>query len=88
MDKMVKDKADNTNNRFGVGSEINRRTDRRALPVLGLPAARHADHPAAQAHPRSWPGRPAGVPPRRGLAAKGPSIWKLYYNGSVGGRRS
>ncbi|MGZ5983644.1 MAG: cobalamin biosynthesis protein CbiG, partial [Caulobacteraceae bacterium] len=26
LDKMVKDKADNTNNRFAVGSEINRRT--------------------------------------------------------------
>ena len=25
LDKMVKDKADNTNNRFGVASEINRR---------------------------------------------------------------
>ncbi len=48
---MVKDKADNTNNRFGVGSEINRRPDRRPVPVLGLPAEGHPDHAAAQARP-------------------------------------
>jgi hypothetical protein len=34
---MVKDKADNTNNRFGVGSEINRRLTGGPFPFWGCP---------------------------------------------------
>ena len=37
LDKMVKDKADNTNNRFGVGAEINRRTTGGPFPFWGCP---------------------------------------------------
>ena len=35
--KMVKDKPDNTNNRFGVGSEINRRLTGGPFPFWGCP---------------------------------------------------
>jgi hypothetical protein len=34
---MVKDKADNTNNRFGVGSELNRRLTGGPFPFWGVP---------------------------------------------------
>ena len=37
LDRMVKDKADNTNNRFGVGSEINRRITGGPFPFWGCP---------------------------------------------------
>src|SRR5690606_38334766 len=37
LDKMVKDKADNTNNRFGVGAEINRRLTGGPFPFWGCP---------------------------------------------------
>ena len=90
--KMVKDKADNTNNRFGVGSELNRRLTGGPFPFWGcppkdtlttlqpkktrehgpgdLPEFRHADL--------------AAQPSKKGGGAA--SIWKLYYNGSVGGQ--
>lgn len=90
--KMVKDKADNTNNRFGVGSEINRRLTGGPFPFWGcppkdalttlqpkrvrehgpddLPEFRHADKVAQSSI--------------KGAGAH--SIWKLYYNGSVGGQ--
>lgn len=90
--KMVKDKANNTNNRFGVGSEINRRLTGGPFPFWGcppkdalttlqpkrvrehgpddLPEFRHADK-AAQSSVKGGGAH---------------SIWKLYYNGSVGGQ--
>ena len=37
IDKMVKDKADNTNNRFGVASECNRRITGGPFPFWGCP---------------------------------------------------
>ncbi|MDB5454448.1 MAG: cobalamin biosynthesis protein CbiG [Caulobacter sp.] len=84
--KMVKDKADNTNNRFGAAAEINRRLTGGPFPFWGCPPRdtlttlqpkRARDHGAED------------LPEFRhtDLAAKGAaSIWKLYYNGSVGGQ--
>jgi len=86
LDKMVKDKADNTNNRFGVGSEINRRMTGGPFPFWGCPpkdALTTLQPKRARAH------GPDDLPEFRhaDLAAKGAaSIWKLYYNGSVGGQ--
>ncbi|MDB5446477.1 MAG: hypothetical protein JWQ97_1794, partial [Phenylobacterium sp.] len=37
IDKMAKDKPDNTNNRFGVGAEINRRMTGGPFPFWGCP---------------------------------------------------
>ena len=37
IDRMVKDKPDNTNNRFGVASEVNRRITGGPVPVWGCP---------------------------------------------------
>lgn len=84
LDKMVKDKPDNTNNRFGVASEINRRATGGPFPFWGCPprdvlttlqAKRVREHGEGD------------LPELRyaDAAVKGGSIWKLYYAGSVGG---
>jgi len=84
--KMVKDKADNTNNRFGVGSEINRRLTGGPFPFWGCPPK---DALTTLQPKRTRNHGPDDLPEFRhgDLAAKGAaSIWKLYYNGSVGGQ--
>jgi hypothetical protein len=86
IDKMVKDKADNTNNRFGVASEINRRLTGGPFPFWGCPP-KDALTTLQPKRPRDH--GPGDLPEMRyaDLAAKGASsIWKLYYNGSVGGQ--
>ena len=83
---MVKDKADNTNNRFGVGSEINRRITGGPFPFWGCPPK---DALTTLQPKRTRNHGPDDLPEFRhaDLAAKGAaSIWKLYYNGSVGGQ--
>jgi hypothetical protein len=86
LDRMVKDKADNTNNRFGVGSEINRRITGGPFPFWGVPpkdALTTLQPKKQRAH------GPDDIPEFRHaeLAAKGSSpVWKLYYQGSVGGQ--
>jgi hypothetical protein len=84
--KEVKDKPDNTNNRFQVGAKMNRLMTGEAFPFWGAPARdtqtmlsakRVRDHGAND------------LPEFRHCdeAAKGASsIWKLYYQGSVGGQ--
>jgi len=86
LDKMVKDKADNTNNRFGVASEINRRLTGGPFPFWGCPPR---DTLTTLQPKRQRAHGPDDLPEFRhaDLAAKGAaSIWKLYYNGSVGGQ--
>ena len=86
VDKMVKDKADNTNNRFGVASEINRRLTGGPFPFWGCPPR---DTLTTLQPKKSRAHGPDDLPEFRhgDLAAKGASsIWKLYYNGSVGGQ--
>jgi hypothetical protein len=86
LDKMVKDKADNTNNRFGVASEINRRMTGGPFPFWGCPPK---DALTTLQPKRTRAHGPGDLPELRHaeVAAKGASsIWKLYYNGSVGGQ--
>jgi hypothetical protein len=86
IDKMAKDKADNTNNRFGVGAEINRRLTGGPFPFWGCPPK---DALTTLQPKRSRAHGPDDLPEFRhaDIAAKGAaSIWKLYYNGSVGGQ--
>jgi hypothetical protein len=86
LDKMVKDKADNTNNRFGVGAEINRRLTGGPFPFWGCPPR---DALTTIQPKRQREHGPGDLPERRLTEerAKGaPSIWKLYYNGSIGGQ--
>jgi hypothetical protein len=83
---MVKDKVDNTNNRFGVASEINRRLTGGPFPFWGCPPR---DTLTTLQPKKTRNHGPDDLPEFRhaDLAAKGASsIWKLYYNGSVGGQ--
>jgi hypothetical protein len=86
IDRMVTDKADNTNNRFAVGSEINRRLTGGPFPFWGCPPR----DTLTTLQPKKLRAHGEGdVPEFRlaELAAKGAaSVWKLYYNGSVGGQ--
>lgn len=84
LDKMVKDKADNTNNRFGVGAEINRRTTGGPFPFWGCPPR----DTLTTLQPKRMKEHGAGDLPEfrfADQAVKGGSIWKLYYAGSIGG---
>jgi hypothetical protein len=86
VDKMAKDKVDNTNNRFGVGAEINRRLTGGPFPFWGCPPK---DALTTLQPKRTRAHGPDDLPEFRhaDLAAKGASsIWKLYYQGSVGGQ--
>jgi hypothetical protein len=86
LDRMVKDKADNTNNRFGVGSEINRRVTGGPFPFWGVPPK---DALTTLQPKKQRPHGPGDLPEFRHaeLVAKGSSpVWKLYYQGSVGGQ--
>ena len=84
LDKMVKDKPDNTNNRFGVGAEINRRTTGGPFPFWGCPPR---DTLTTLQPKRQHDHGPEDLPEFRyaDQAVKGASIWKLYYAGSIGG---
>jgi hypothetical protein len=83
--RMVKDRPDNVNNRFGVGSEINRRLTGGPFPFWGCPPR---DTLTTLQPKRERPHGPGDVPEYRyaELGVKGVMpVWKLYYNGSVGG---
>ena len=83
--KMVRDRPDNVNNRFGVGSEINRRLTGGPFPFWGCPPR---DTLTTLQPKRGRDHGPEDVPEFRQVEAgvKGASpIWKLYYSGAVGG---
>lgn len=82
----VVDKADNTNNRFGVAAGINRRLTGGPFPFWGCPPK---DALSTLQPKKTRNHGPDDLPELRHaeLAAKGAaSIWKTYYNGSVGGQ--
>ncbi len=84
LDKMVKDKPDNTNNRFGVGAEINRRITGGPFPFWGCPPR---DTLTTLQPKKAHEHGEGDLPEFRytDLAVKGASIWKLYYAGAIGG---
>lgn len=82
----VKDKPTNANNRFQVGAKMNRLMTGEAFPFWGAPAREEQTMLQAK-RPREH--RDGDLPEFRyaDLACKGASsIWKLYYQGSVGGQ--
>ncbi|MBL8559842.1 MAG: cobalamin biosynthesis protein CbiG [Hyphomonadaceae bacterium] len=82
----MRDKPDNTNNRFQVGAKMNRLMTDSAFPFWGAPA-KDAQTMLAVKRPRDH--GPGDLPEFRMTeqATKGTSsIWKLYYQGSVGGQ--
>jgi hypothetical protein len=84
--KEVKDKPDNSNNRFQVGAKMNRLMTGGPFPFWGCPARDEQTMLTAK-RPRD---HGEGDLPEFRYAetkAKGSSsIWKLYYQGSVGGQ--
>ncbi len=86
LTKMVRDRPDNVNNRFGVGSEINRRLTGGPFPFWGCPPR---DTLTTLQPKRGRDHGPDDIPEFRRVEAgvKGAMpIWKLYYNGAVGGQ--
>jgi hypothetical protein len=84
--KEVKDKPDNSNNRFQVGAKMNRLMTGGAFPFWGAPAR---DEQSMLSAKRVREHRDDDLPEFRLTeeTLKGPSsIWKLYYQGSVGGQ--
>ena len=82
----VKDKPNNANNRFQVGAKMNRLMTGEAFPFWGAPE-RDAQATLSTKRPREH--TPTDLPEFRLAeeAIKGPTpIWKLYYQGSVGGQ--
>ena len=86
LDRMVKDRPDNTNNRFGVGAEINRRLTGGPFPFWGVPPR---DALTTIQPKRTREHENGDLPELRLTEARvkgAPSVWKLYYNGSIGGQ--
>lgn len=82
----IKDKADNTNNRFQVAAKMNRLMTGEAFPFWGCPA-RDEQTTLRAKRPRDH--QPGDLPEFRfceGARAGMSSVWKLYYQGSVGGQ--
>lgn len=86
VSKEVKDLPTNVNNRFQVGAKMNRLMTGEAFPFWGAPAR---DEQTMLSAKRVREHGPGDLPEFRlaEAAIKGPSsIWKLYYQGSVGGQ--
>ena len=82
----VKDKPTNANNRFQVGAKMNRLMTGEAFPFWGAPAREEQTMLTAK-RPREH--GPNDLPEYRlaeKVAKTASSIWKLYYQGSVGGQ--
>jgi hypothetical protein len=82
----IKDKADNTNNRFQVAAKMNRLMTGEAFPFWGCPPR---DEQTTLKPRRQREHRAGDLPELRFCeeAMKGvSSVWKLYYQGSVGGQ--
>ncbi|HWA00370.1 MAG TPA: cobalamin biosynthesis protein CbiG [Caulobacterales bacterium] len=82
----MKDKPTNANNRFQVGAKMNRLMTGEAFPFWGAPARDEQSMLSAK-RPREH--REGDLPEFRWAdqSIKGvSSIWKLYYQGSVGGQ--
>lgn len=86
LGKRVVDKPTNVNNRFNVAAQLNRLLTDGPFPFWGAPPK---DVQTTLTATKSRPHGPDDLPEFRhaDLAAKGAaSIWKTYYNGSVGGQ--
>jgi hypothetical protein len=86
LEAEIKDKADNANNRFQVAARLNRMLSGEAFPFWGCPAR---DEQTLLRAKRPRDHAEGDLPELRftDAAAKGASsIWKMYYQGSVGGQ--
>jgi hypothetical protein len=81
----IKDRPDNTNNRFQVGARMNRTMTGDAFPFWGAPA-REEQSMLRSKRPRKH--AEGDLPEMRivDVLAKASPVWQLYYQGSVGGQ--
>lgn len=84
--KEVKDKPDNTNNRFQVGAKMNRLITGEAFPFWGAPARDEQTMLSAKRVREHGPGDLPELRLCEEALKTASSIWKLYYQGSVGGQ--
>lgn len=86
LEREIKDKPDNSNNRFQTAAKMNRLMTGEAFPFWGCPA-RDEQTTLRAKRPRDHGGDDLPEMRFADSAAKGAqSIWKLYYQGSVGGQ--
>ena len=88
LDKLIKDKPDNRNNRFAVGAELNRRISVGSGPFWGVPAGQSGIFLGSKKD-FSYPviNKRAVLAERRIVETRVPKAqpaWKLAYAGSVG----
>lgn len=86
IEKTIKDRPDNVNNRFSFGADLNRKLTGEPFPFWGC-AARDAQKTLTIKRFREH--TPADLPEFRLCEQRLPgtqSPWKLHYNGSVGGQ--
>ena len=86
LTKRVVDKPTNINNRFNVAAQLNRLLTDGPFPFWGCPPK---DAQTTLTATRLHPHGPGDLPEYRHselLAKASSSIWKTYYNGSVGGQ--
>ena len=82
----TKDKPNNANNRFQVGAKMNRLMTGEAFPFWGAPE-RDAQSTLSTKRPREHTSNDLPEFRLAEQTLKGPTpIWKLYYQGSVGGQ--
>ena len=86
LGKRVVDKPTNVNNRFNVAAQLNRLLTDGPFPFGGAPP-KDVQTPLLATKPRAHGSGDLPEFRHADLAAKGAaSIWKTYYNGSVGGQ--
>ncbi len=86
LEREIKDKPDNSNNRFQAAAKMNRLMTGEAFPFWGCPA-RDEQTTLRAKRPRDHGSDDLPEMRFTDSAAKGAqSIWKLYYQGSVGGQ--
>lgn len=82
----IRDGGDNTNNRFDVAAAFNKTVSGGAFPFWGCPAAA-AGAALTKTRPDGYGEETLREYRLADRAAKGPQpVWKLAYNGSVGGQ--
>jgi hypothetical protein len=81
----VKDRPTNANNRFQTAAKMNRLMTGEAFPFWGAPA-RDAQTTLSAKRPREH--RDGDLPEFRYTdeAARSASVWKMYFQGSIGGQ--
>lgn len=86
IDGLLRDGADNANNRFDVGATLNAEISGEAFPFWGCPAGKSGPMLRAKGRRPHAPGEPAERRLCESRVRTIQPVWKLAYTGSVGGQ--